>query len=177
MTFGWCEDSYTFFFSERSVSVFPSIRSLECRRTEVTVLYWGGGDVSKNTFPGGTRKEGMYVRHAQRSGGCSAHLWWLHVCICTLQFSREWETSGSCWLGCYWCCELFQNCWIWRTSQCFSGTGKSVSKHLLTATSFSHCIFLLWAWLNTVKWERKSHINGGIWVCYWVTMHGTVISE
>lgn len=130
ITFGWCEDSYTFFFSERrSISVFPSIRSLECKRAGVTVLHWGGGNVSQNTFPGETRKEGMYLRRAQKSSRCSAHLQWLLVCICTLQFSREWETSGSCWLGCYWCCELFQNCWIWRTSQCFSGTGKSVSKH------------------------------------------------
>lgn len=31
---------------------------MECKRTGDTVLYWSRGDVSKNTFPGETRKEG-----------------------------------------------------------------------------------------------------------------------
>lgn len=116
--FGWCEYSYTSFLKGGvcHLSLVSGLRN----GTEKQWFFSIG--VVAGVLKGGT-ENGTYVGCLQRQV----------VIICfglyILQFSRKRETSRSCWLGCYRCCELFQDSWIWRTSQCFSRTGKSARKH------------------------------------------------
>lgn len=141
--FGWCEYSYTSFLKGGvcHLSLVSGLRN----GTEKQWFFSIG--VVAGVLKGGT-ENGTYVGCLQRQV----------VIICfglyILQFSRKRETSRSCWLGCYRCCELFQDSWIWRTSQCFSRTGKSARKHF--ATIFSHCTFLPCTQWYPAKWENPT---------------------